>query len=130
MRVAPDELLLLCDPDEAGAVARHATERLDAGATGAVVLDATDGWVTRSLIGPEARTAFARLSSLRLPEPGLERRWIQGEVVGLPAKVVVAEARVDALVASMWEASLAARLRERCADLIGAERTAAWDSAR
>ena len=45
----------------------------------------SDGWTAWTLAGPDARGAFARLSELALPDS----RFVQGEVVRLPVKVLV-----------------------------------------
>ncbi len=123
MRIAPDELFLVCEPDASAAVQRDASARLDG--AGALVLDASDGWAVRTLVGSLAGSAFARLSAL--PPPG--RGWVQGAVLGLPAKVAApAPDRIDVFVASMFEGFLATKLRERCADLIAAERASTWET--
>jgi len=101
-RVAADELLLLCAPDVSEEVARETGTRLTVLDPDALVVDSTDGWSSIELEGDGARMAFSRLSSLELPDAG----FVQGEVVHVPAKVVVDRDRVRILVSSMWERHL------------------------
>ncbi|HUL85500.1 MAG TPA: hypothetical protein VLX89_08305 [Actinomycetota bacterium] len=108
-RVAEDELLLLCARDDAGEIVREVRDRLGAGDADALVLDVTDGWAAVTLSGRDPRAAFAYLSALELPVDG----FVQGEVVRLPAKVVVEADRVHILVPSMVEVHLHDRLRRR-----------------
>jgi len=110
-RVASDETMLLCAPEVAAEVVREVTDRLRAGDDDAVVLDTTDGWTALTLTGDDARDAFAFLSRLELPREG----FVQGEVVHVPAKVVVEADRIWLLTPSMWEAHLRDRVRHRSA---------------
>ena len=112
-RVAEDELLLLCEPDVVDEIAREVRDRLGAGDTDALVLDVSDGWAAATLSGSDPRGAFAYLSALVLPPEG----FVQGEVVRVPAKVVVEADRIHVLVPSIWEAHLHDRLRRRLAHL-------------
>lgn len=110
VRVASDELLVLGP----GGSAQHITRSvaLAAGAEG-VVVDASDGWVARTLVGTSAREAFEHLSRLELPDDGV----VLGEVVRVPAVVVARRANVEILVPSMWERHLHDRILERCRHL-------------
>ena len=112
-RVASDEAMLLCASEVAAEVEREVTDRLRVGDDDAVVLDVTDGWTALTLSGDEARAAFAYLSRLELPREG----FVQGEVVRVPAKVVVEVDRIWLLTPSMWEAHLRDRVRRRLAHL-------------
>jgi len=112
-RVAEDELLLLCAREDVGEIVREVHDRLGAGDADALVLDVTDGWVAATLSGSDRRGAFAFLSALELPEEG----FVQGEVVRVPAKVVVEADRVHVLVPSIWEAHLHDRIGRRLAHL-------------
>ncbi len=112
-RVAEDELLLLCARDDVGEIVREVRDRLGAGDADALVLDVTDGWAAVTLSGSDPRGAFAFLSALELPVEG----FVQGEVVRVPAKVVVDADRILVLVPSMVEAHLHDRLRRRLAHL-------------
>ena len=112
-RVAEDELLLLCARDDVGEIVREVRDRLGAGDADTLVLDVTDGWAAVTLSGRDPRGAFAFLSALELPVEG----FVQGEVVRVPAKVVVEADRIHVLVPSMVEAHLHDRLRRRLAHL-------------
>lgn len=112
-RVAEDELLLLCARDDVAEIVREVRDRLGAGDADALVLDVTDGWAAVTLSGRDPRGTFAYLSALELPVEG----FVQGEVVRVPAKVVVDADRILVLVPSMFGAHLHDRLRHRLAHL-------------
>jgi hypothetical protein len=107
-RFAPDEMLLVREPEAADALVRDAGAAR-AGDEDAVVLDATDGWAVWTLEGDGARDAFQRLSSL----PAIEG-FAQGEVASLPAKVVVEGGRIHLFVASMVSEHLRSQIIARC----------------
>ena len=107
-RVAPDEVLLLAKPGSTSRVVAAASAKAAALDPDAVVLDTTDGWTAWSLVGPDAREAFARLSALTLPAEG----FTQGDVAHVPVKVVALPDRVHLLVPAMW----GSYLRERILD--------------
>jgi len=111
LRVAEDELLLLCEPDVVDEVARETLDRLAGGEEDPLVLDVSGGWSAATLSGRDPRGAFAYLSALELPAEG----FVQGEVVRVPAKVLVEADRIHVLVPAMWEAHLHDRLRRRLA---------------
>ena len=104
-RIAPDEAMVLGEPDAAPSVS------IDDPA--AVVLDVTDGWTVLTLTGDRVRDAFARLSALRLPDEG----FVQGDVSRVPARVLVEPERLRILVPSMWGDHLRSRILARCASL-------------
>lgn len=99
LRTAPDETLFVTQTGTGGDVVREVTDRIAALDADALVLDVTDGWAGWALDGADARRAFSYLSPLRLPEGD---GWIQGEVVHVPAKVLVAGDEVLILVPSYW----------------------------
>ena len=107
-RVAPDEVLLLAKAGTAAKVVEAATGKARSHDADAVVLDATDGWVIWTLVGPQAREAFARLSALELPDEG----FTQGDVAHVPVKVVALPDRVHLLVPAMWGPYLRGRIVE------------------
>jgi hypothetical protein len=115
VRVAPDELLLVCAPERREHVRSAAARQLDSSRDDPLVLDVSDGWAACSLVGADAHEAFAMLSPLALPATGA----VQGEVVGLPAKVLAGPTTVTVLVPSMWEAFLRSTLSERCGGSAG-----------
>lgn len=105
-RVAPDEVLLLARAGTAAKVAEAATAGTQAQDPDAIVIDTTDGWTAWTLVGPQAREAFARLSALVLPDEG----FTQGAVAHVPVKVVALADRVHLLVPAIWGAYLRERI--------------------
>jgi hypothetical protein len=95
-RVAPDELIWLGDPEQAGALEAEARSQLSGAGERAVVVDNSDGWVLFSLVGEGREDALARLSSLRVPEQG----FLQGKIAGVPGKVFARPGRIDLLCTS------------------------------
>ena len=82
-RVAPDELLWLGDPEQAGALEAEGKRQLAGAGERALVVDNSDGWALFSIVGDGRADALARLSSLRLPDEGFR----QGKVADVPGKV-------------------------------------------
>jgi hypothetical protein len=96
-RVAPDEVFVL------GPIAddlRRAIRKVD---PGALIRQADDGWAHATV----PRDVFARLSALELPPNG----YLQGDVVGVPARLFVDEV-VTILVPASFEAHLRRRVEE------------------
>ena len=127
IRTAPDEALLLAAPGSAADLVAAAAKRTRARDDDALVLDATDGWAAWALEGAEARSAFAYLSALHLPEGD---GATQGEVARVPAKVVARGDALHLLVPAMWETHLRERILADCASLGVTEASAprAWAS--
>jgi hypothetical protein len=90
-RVAPDEVLWLADPGRAEELTAAAEAGLSADTT-ALVVDHSDGYAVFSLLGDDAAEAFARVSSIRLPETAGFR---QGKVAQVPGRVYVRPGRID-----------------------------------
>ena len=105
-RLADDELMLVCEADVAGEVAREVETRLTVLDPDALVVETTDGWGGDVLDGDDAGRMFARLSRLGLPAAG----FVQGEVAHVPAKVVVGDGRIRILVAASLEHHLRTRI--------------------
>jgi hypothetical protein len=118
-RVAEDEVMLAGAPDAVGRLLRDATARALAADPCAVVLDASDGWAAWSLWGDSMEAAFSHLSRLRLPDEG----FFQGDVAGVPTKVIRYPRRLHLLVPAMWRDYLRDRILERCRSLGVRERT-------
>jgi sarcosine oxidase gamma subunit len=95
-RVAPDELLWLGDPEQAGALEAEGRKQLAGAGERALVVDNSDGWTLFSIVGERGSDALARLSSLRVGESG----FLQGKVAGVPGKVFVRPGRIDILCTS------------------------------
>lgn len=99
LRVASNEVMLVGTDDADG---------VRADVSGAALVEAvSDAWTSFVLDGPDASEAFARVSELRLPATG----WIQGEVAGAAAKVLVEAGRVTILVPANLTAHVDERLR-------------------
>jgi hypothetical protein len=105
-RIAPNEVMLV-GTDDAGSV------RADV--PGAALVEAvSDAWTSFVLDGPDASDVFARVSELRLPATG----WIQGEVAGAPAKVLVEAGYITILVPANLAAHVEERLRIDAAEVL------------
>jgi sarcosine oxidase gamma subunit len=107
-RIAPDEVLLLGKPGTEAKLLDAASKKAGAADPDAVVLDTTDGWTVWTLVGDDAREAFARLSAVPLPAEG----FTQGDVAHVPVKVVALTGRLHLLVPAMWGAFLRERIIE------------------
>jgi hypothetical protein len=99
-RVAPDELLILGSTPDLKTLAD----------SDGIVLDTTDGWAVWSLSGEGAHETFSYLSELRLPAAG--DGFVQGDVMHVPAKVVVEGETIHILIPAMWGDYLGERIRE------------------
>jgi hypothetical protein len=69
----------------------------------ALIRESTEGWAEIVLDGSDARDVFARLSELRLPDPG---GYVQGDVARVAARVFVEGAALHLLVPASWGAYL------------------------
>jgi hypothetical protein len=112
-RVAPDELLWLGDPEQAGALEAEGKRQLAGAGERALVVDNSDGWTLFSIVGDGRADALARLSSLRLPDEGFR----QGNVAGVPGKVFARAGRIDVLCTSDVRWYVRERLLHSGADL-------------
>ena len=107
MHIAPRELMLVDAPDVAEV-------RVPSGPD-PWVEDVSEAWVALVLEGVDAPAAFARLSELELPDDG----WIQGEVAGAAAKVIVAGERITILAPAMLATHVEDRIRTDAAEVLG-----------
>lgn len=112
-RVAPDEAMVLVGDRAVDGCVEAVTARARELDPDALVLDATDGFAAWTLTGEGVREVFARLSALEVEEGGV----VQGDVAGVPVRVLSEAGRLDLIVPSMWERYLRERILERCADL-------------
>jgi sarcosine oxidase gamma subunit len=112
-RVAPDELLWLGDPEQAGALEAEGKRQLAGAGERALVVDNSDGWALFSIVGDGRADALARLSSLRLPDEGFR----QGKVADVPGKVFARAGRIDILCTSDVRWYVRERLLQSGADL-------------
>lgn len=117
-RTAPDEIMLVGAPGDAGRLVAAATERLATIDDDALVVDATDGWSIWTLEGAAIPAAFSRLSGIPLPEAG----FTQGDVARVAVKLVARPDRVHLLVPAMWRSYLRERILKRCESLGISER--------
>jgi hypothetical protein len=117
-RLAPDEVLLVGAPGDAGRLVAAATDLVALVDDDALVVDATDGWSIWTLEGEQIRAALSRLSWVPLPDEG----FAQGDVARVAAKLIARPDRVHLLVPAMWRSYLRDRILERCASLGVSER--------
>lgn len=112
-RVAPDELVLLAAPQQAGELLRRASAHLAVVAPGALVVDQSDGWAIFSLPGDEGMQTLRQLTLFALPE----RRpaFVQGAVAGGSARLLLLPGVVLLMVPFALRDHLERRLREVCA---------------
>jgi hypothetical protein len=96
-RVAADEVFVR------GPIADDLREAVRTVDPDAVIRDATEGWAEIALAGGDALAVFARLSELRLPDPG---GYVQGDVARVAARVFVDDDAIRLFVRSPWEAYL------------------------
>ena len=95
-RVAPDELLWLGDPEQAGTLEAEGRKQLAGVGERGLVVDNSDGWALFSLVGHGREDALARLSSLRATHEG----FLQGKIAGVPGKIFARAGRIDILCTS------------------------------
>jgi hypothetical protein len=117
-RLAPDEVLLVGAPGDAGRLVAAATDHVSLTDDDALVVDATDGWSLWTLEGEQSRAAVSRLSRFPVPDQG----FAQGDAARVAAKLIVRPDRVHLLVPAMWRSYLHDRILERCTSLEISER--------
>jgi hypothetical protein len=93
-----------------------------AGDVDAVVLDVGDGWAIWTLSGEEAPGAFGRLS--RFPA---DDGFVQGDVAGVPTRVIVERGRIHLLVPAMSRDQMRARTLDRCPGITERSEPASWN---
>lgn len=124
-RIAPDEAMLVGDPNVADGLTRTAAEAATPIDADAIVVDASDGWSGWTLEGKGAREALERLSQVPFPDTG----FVQGDVAHVPARVVLAApTQIHVFVPAMWREHLRERIVVDCAALGVRERAGerAW----
>lgn len=92
-RVAADEVIVR------GPIAddlRAAVRTID---PDAVIRECSEGWSEIVLSGPDARSTFARMSDLPLPDGG---GYVQGDVAGVAARVFAEEDSLRVFVRASW----------------------------
>jgi hypothetical protein len=117
-RVAPDEVMASAVADDAEALVATLGKAV-ADDAGAVVLDVSDGWAAWAIAGPDARSAFSRVSPLALPDAGTT----QGDVLRLPARVAASAEEIVLFVPAGYGHWTERKLRERCPEIASAGRS-------
>jgi hypothetical protein len=100
-RVAADEVMVrgpLADD------LRAAVHTIDADA---VIRECSDGWSELVLSGAHARSTFARVSDLSLPDDG---GYVQGDVARVAVRVFVERDTLRVLVRASWGSYLARQI--------------------
>lgn len=120
-RIAPDEVMLICEEHAASDTLGTAAAQVTAADPDALVLDLTDGWSVWTLVGDSAREAFARLSEIPLGADGV--RFAQGAVAGVPARAVALPGRLHLLVPAMFGEYVREEILEACSGLDVRERS-------
>jgi hypothetical protein len=113
LRLAPDEVMVLGAPASIDAmleIVSGAAANVD---PDAVVIDATDGWAAWAVRGNPVVAALSRLSAMAVPREG----FVQGDVAGVPVKLVAAAGGFDLLVPAMWREYLRDAIVQRCRTL-------------
>jgi hypothetical protein len=116
-RVAPDELLLVAP---VGVLPGRVADELEERDPHALVVDQTAGWSVWTLLGPDAGTAFARLSEI--PPPRERPAFVQGAIAEVPAKAIFLADCIHVLVPSSASDHLRMRVLTACTDVEARER--------
>jgi hypothetical protein len=113
IRVAPDELLLLVDPEERTRLLASTEVALASLDRGGLALDLSDGFAIWRLGGnwPEA---FARLCAVPPPEP---HACVQALFAHVPAKLVVGTEELLVVVSSVLAHHVRDRVLDACREL-------------
>jgi hypothetical protein len=119
-RVASDEAMFV-GPPGAGEQLLRDSAAVTAGDADAIVLDVADGWAVWTLSGEEAPAAFARLS--RFPS---DDGFVQGDVAGVPTRVIVERGRIHLLVPATSRDQMRARILDRCPGISERSEPASW----
>jgi hypothetical protein len=113
IRVAPDELLLLVDPDDRSQLLASAEQAVASLDGGGLALDVTDGFAVWRLRG-EWHEAFARLCAVPSPDPPA---CVQALFAHVPAKLVVGTEELLVVVSSVLAHHVRDRVLGACRDL-------------
>ena len=100
-RVAPDEVIVR------GSIAEDLQAAVRTIDVDAVIRECSEGWSEIVLSGAHARSTFARLSDLSLPDAG---GFVQGAVARVAARVFVEEDTLRVYVRASWGSYLARQL--------------------
>lgn len=109
-RIAPEEVAIVGDVSISAVLRTVRTVDADA-----VVVDVSEAWVAHVLAGEGSRDAFARLSELELPPSG----FVQGDVAGIGARVLVDGHRVEVLVPAPVADHVHERITRCLAEAVG-----------
>lgn len=94
-RLAPDELILVGQPGEAGRIVADVEGQLGDKLAACMVIDHTDGWSFHSIVGADVERLFARIAQWKLPEAGAEPIFTVGSVCHCAGKLFVRPGRID-----------------------------------
>ena len=100
-RVAPDEVIVRGPIAEDLHAAVHSID------PDAVIRECSEGWSEIVLSGSDARSTFARISDLPLPDGG---GYVQGDVARVAARVFVDEDTLRLFVRASWGPYLARQI--------------------
>jgi sarcosine oxidase gamma subunit len=109
LRIAPDESLVIVEPDLGADVRRELEDRIAALDADAVVLDVSDGWASLALVGDDADHALSYLSGLEVPAAD---GFVQGDVARVGAKILREPDGLLLLVPAYWREHVRARAIE------------------
>jgi hypothetical protein len=109
LRIAPDESLVIVEPDLGADVRRELEDRIAALDADAVVLDVSDGWASLALVGDDADHAFSYLSGLEVPAAD---GFVQGDVARVGAKILREPDGLLLLVPAYWREHVRTRAIE------------------
>jgi sarcosine oxidase gamma subunit len=121
IRVAPDELMLLGDPDDRARLLASVEQSLLPLDGGGLVLDVSDGFAVWRLRG-DWQEAFARLCAVPVREPAA---CVQALFAHVPAKLVVGSDQLLVVVSSVLSHHVRDRVLGACRDLDPREADAA-----
>ena len=100
-RVAPDEVIVRGPIAEDLHAAVHSID------ADAVIRECSEGWSEIVLSGDHARSTFARVSDLPVPDGG---GYVQGDVARVAARVFVEGDTIRVLVRASWGSYLARQI--------------------
>jgi acetylglutamate kinase len=109
LRIAPDESLVIVEPDLGADVRRELEDRIAALDADAVVLDVSDGWTSLALVDDDADHALSYLSGLEVPAA---EGFVQGDVARVGAKILREPDGLLLLVPAYWREHVRTRAIE------------------
>jgi hypothetical protein len=114
LRIAPDELLLVCAPDERASALELASGRLVGTDAGAVAFDVSGAHAAFTLRGDDRLELFARLCAILPQAPPAQ---LLGLFAHVPAKLVLGEDELLVIVSAALSHHVRERIEEAGHDL-------------